>query len=94
MVLEGERLCDGPSRVTLPRQLLAIPRTVGSSTTNTAMPSSRLSLDFSPMPGYVVSFTAMTQTKPATGFQREVHRLVEDAGQQGNWAKQLGLEET
>jgi ABC-type branched-subunit amino acid transport system substrate-binding protein len=49
--------------------------------------------DFSPIPGYVVSFTTMTQTKSATGFQREVRRLVEDAGQQDNGAKQLGLED-
>jgi plastocyanin len=50
---------------------------------------------FSPMPGYVVSFTAMTQTKSATSFfqQRDVQRLVEDAGQRDNGAKQLGLED-
>jgi ABC-type branched-subunit amino acid transport system substrate-binding protein len=48
---------------------------------------------FSPMPGYVVTFAAMTQTKTATGFQRDVQRLVEDAGQQDNGAKQLGLED-
>jgi hypothetical protein len=49
----------------------------------------------SPMPGYVVSFIAMTQTKSATCFQRDVQRLVEDAdGQQDNGAKQLlGLDD-
>jgi hypothetical protein len=52
--------------------------------------------EFSPMPGYVVSLIAMTQTKSATGFQRDVQRLVEDAadGQQDNGAKQLlGLDD-
>ena len=32
---------------------------------------------FSPLPGYVLDFSTMVQTKEATGFQREVKRFVE-----------------
>ena len=39
---------------------------------------------FSPIPGYIVDFEAMTQTKQATGFVRSVQRLVESSSLQGN----------
>lgn len=32
---------------------------------------------FSPLPGYILDFSTMIQTKQATGFQREVKRFVE-----------------
>ena len=35
---------------------------------------------FSPLPGYVVDFEWMTQTKSATGFQRGVRRVVQSSG--------------
>jgi hypothetical protein len=48
---------------------------------------------FSPLPGYVVDFGDLIQTKVATGFQREVNRLVEDAaGAQLSEHKEIDLD--
>jgi len=34
-------------------------------------------IEYSPLPGYIVDFSAMIQTKVVTGFQREVQRFVQ-----------------
>jgi hypothetical protein len=49
--------------------------------------------NFSPMPGYVLDFTTMTLTQTATGFQRDVQRVVECASQQDHGPKTIDLKD-
>lgn len=49
---------------------------------------------FSPMDGYIVDFGSMTQTKVATGFKREVQRLVQESvSDQDNERQEIDVSE-